>query len=156
MGLITTAFWYAFPYVLASLIGFFVAETWNNRTSSRKPTSKSDHRSRESIDLSTQQTSKTDQNKNGHIQQAKLEACDPEDHDNKSDDDDAAFNLHEGSHIPFKMKFDYTTEEIVAKSRQFYEEMNDRRSVRFFSTKPVPLAAIENIVRTAGKLVNSF
>ena len=43
---------------------------------------------------------------------------------------------------------------MLKRSRQFYTLMNKRRTVRFFSDKPVPLGIIENIVRTAGKLVS--
>lgn len=98
---------------------------------------------------------------NDELQQTKLESCDPTDDTPNSeyitpngdiDDDDSAFNFDEGEHVPFEKKFDYTEEEMLQKSRQFYEEMNDRRSVRFFSNRPVPLRVIENIIRTAGKL----
>ena len=37
-----------------------------------------------------------------------------------------------------------------ASSRRFYEVMRTRRSVRFFSDRPVPRVVIENIIRTAG------
>eukprot|EP01095_Lingulamoeba_sp_RSL-Kostka_P002293 TRINITY_DN13139_c0_g1_i1.p1 TRINITY_DN13139_c0_g1~~TRINITY_DN13139_c0_g1_i1.p1 ORF type:complete len:296 (-),score=107.66 TRINITY_DN13139_c0_g1_i1:32-919(-) len=44
----------------------------------------------------------------------------------------------------------YDEEEIVEKSEEFYNQMNERRSVRFFSDKPVPYEVIENIIKTAG------
>ena len=48
----------------------------------------------------------------------------------------------------------YSETEMVSRSHDFYQQMNERRSVRFFSVKPVPLEVMENIVRTAGlKLV---
>ncbi|XP_042858714.1 iodotyrosine deiodinase 1-like, partial [Penaeus japonicus] len=44
----------------------------------------------------------------------------------------------------------YSPEESIKKSKEFYELMNTRRSVRFFSSDPVPREVIENVVRTAG------
>ncbi len=41
-------------------------------------------------------------------------------------------------------------EEPLAASRRFYEVMKQRRSVRFFSDRPVPREVIENILRAAG------
>ncbi len=42
-----------------------------------------------------------------------------------------------------------TENEIVERSRLYYELMDKRRSVREFSDKPVPMAVIENIIKTA-------
>jgi iodotyrosine deiodinase len=39
---------------------------------------------------------------------------------------------------------------MVAKSSQFFELMNGRRTLRFFSDEKVPQVVIDNIVRTAG------
>lgn len=43
----------------------------------------------------------------------------------------------------------YESEEMIAKSDQFHEWMDTRRSVREFSDTPVPKAVIENIIRSA-------
>lgn len=43
----------------------------------------------------------------------------------------------------------YSTEETVKRSKEFYEFMNLRRSVRDFSDKDVPKEVIENIILTA-------
>ncbi len=43
----------------------------------------------------------------------------------------------------------YSGEETARRSRAFYEYMDRRRSIRFFSDKPVPREVIENIIRTA-------
>lgn len=51
--------------------------------------------------------------------------------------------------IPFKINIT-TEEEMIKKSQEFYEEMNKRRSVRFFSSKPFSKKIIENIILTAG------
>ncbi|MCE9619584.1 MAG: nitroreductase family protein [Planctomycetes bacterium] len=40
--------------------------------------------------------------------------------------------------------------DATSASRDFYERMKQRRSVRMFSDKPVPREAIENIIRAAG------
>lgn len=40
-------------------------------------------------------------------------------------------------------------EEMVVESRAFYEEMNTRRSVRKFSSDPIPLEAVRNCIDTA-------
>lgn len=40
--------------------------------------------------------------------------------------------------------------EMLARSREFYALMDQRRTVREFSDRPVPLELIENLIRTAG------
>ena len=40
--------------------------------------------------------------------------------------------------------------EMIAKSREYYETLNKRRSVRYFSKEPVPFEVIENIIKAAG------
>lgn len=53
-------------------------------------------------------------------------------------------------HVPFK--FDrLTPEESLRRSQEFYELMIKRRTVRFFSSDPVPQEVIRNIIKTAGK-----
>ncbi len=46
-----------------------------------------------------------------------------------------------------KQSFD--EEEMIMKSRLFFDFMNQRRSVRDFSNKPIPKVVIENIIATA-------
>ena len=53
------------------------------------------------------------------------------------------------NHIPYKQQ-SYTAQEMLTRSKAFYKEMNQRRSVRFFSSKPVDRGVIENIIKTAG------
>ena len=80
------------------------------------------------------------------------------------DEDDYVFmdnaeeiNLHpttqsvgeEGAHIPY-IPEKYSEDEMVLRSKQFYEDVNKRRTVRFFSSNPVPLEVIKNIIRAAG------
>jgi iodotyrosine deiodinase len=50
--------------------------------------------------------------------------------------------------IPYQ-KETYLPEEMLNRSRNFFELMNKRRSVRNFSDKPVAREVIENIIRTA-------
>ena len=56
----------------------------------------------------------------------------------------------EGDHIPYSPQL-YSEEDMVHRSHQFYVDMNKRRSVRFFSDRPVPEEVIKNIIKTAGK-----
>lgn len=49
---------------------------------------------------------------------------------------------------PFK-GLEYSEEEMIQRSKEFYEFMNLRRSVREFSDKPVPKEVVENIIRAA-------
>ncbi|MBD3639084.1 MAG: nitroreductase family protein [Crocinitomicaceae bacterium] len=51
--------------------------------------------------------------------------------------------------IPYNVP-SYSTEETIKKSREFYEFMNKRRSVREYSDKDIPQEVIENLVKTAG------
>jgi iodotyrosine deiodinase len=44
----------------------------------------------------------------------------------------------------------FSPAEMLERSRAFYAFMNQRRTVRDFSDKPVPLEIIENIIKTAG------
>jgi len=52
------------------------------------------------------------------------------------------------SYISYKGKT-YSEEEMLNRSRDFYSWANERRSVRDFSSKPVPLEVMENIILTA-------
>lgn len=42
-----------------------------------------------------------------------------------------------------------TPEEMIVKSREFYLEMDQRRTVREFDTRPIPLEVMKNIILTA-------
>ena len=39
---------------------------------------------------------------------------------------------------------------MIKKSQSFYQEMNKRRTIRFYNQKPIPQEVIENIIKTAG------
>ena len=51
-------------------------------------------------------------------------------------------------HVPYSGA-DRPDDEIVARARAFHEEMNGRRSVRFFSDRPVPREVIEAAIAAA-------
>ncbi|UGU15628.1 nitroreductase family protein [Sinomicrobium kalidii] len=51
-------------------------------------------------------------------------------------------------HVAYKAQT-FPEEEMLRRSREFYDWMEKRRSVRDFSGKPVPREVIENIIRTA-------
>ncbi|XP_061704308.1 iodotyrosine deiodinase 1 [Cydia pomonella] len=52
-------------------------------------------------------------------------------------------------HIPYK-PVHRSDDKILQRSREYYELMAQRRSVRMFSTEPVPQEVIDNIIKTAG------
>lgn len=52
-------------------------------------------------------------------------------------------------HIPFQFSR-IPIEDSEKRSQEFYDLMNKRRTVRFFSSDPVPKEIIHNIIRTAG------
>lgn len=61
------------------------------------------------------------------------------------------FQLMKKTNIFIPYEFNRCPEdEMCERSRQFYKTMKTRRSVRAFSTEPVPDEVIENAIRTAG------
>lgn len=52
-------------------------------------------------------------------------------------------------HIPYDFKRLSETE-MIKRSADFYELINKRRTVRHFSSTPVPIVVIRNIIKTAG------
>ncbi|XP_053567805.1 iodotyrosine deiodinase 1 [Bombina bombina] len=52
-------------------------------------------------------------------------------------------------HVPFSPPR-YSQQEMVKRSKDFYELLKQRRSVRFISDEPVPREVIDNIIKTAG------
>ena len=54
----------------------------------------------------------------------------------------------EHSHAPLKFKR-FAESEMLEKATLYYEEMDRRRSVRFFSDEPVPRVLIERAIQTA-------
>ena len=66
-------------------------------------------------------------------------------------DEAIAPSLHSADtpHIPYHPER-FSEAVMLSRSKAFYEQMDKRRSVRFFSREQVPLEVIENIVKTAG------
>ena len=54
-------------------------------------------------------------------------------------------------HVPLKTFKRYPTDEMVERSHEFYVDMNNRRTLRYFSSEPVPKEVIENLIRAAGE-----
>ena len=52
--------------------------------------------------------------------------------------------------IPLAGYVEYPPDEMLARARDFADEMQRRRTVRDFSDRPVPRAVIEECLRTAG------
>lgn len=43
---------------------------------------------------------------------------------------------------------------MIKRSKEFYELLNKRRSVRFISDEPVPGEVINNVIKAAGMVLN--
>jgi iodotyrosine deiodinase len=54
-------------------------------------------------------------------------------------------------HVPYR-PCKRTDEEIIERSREYYELMAKRRTVRTFSSEPIPDEVFDNIIKTAGGL----
>ncbi|CAG9580194.1 unnamed protein product [Danaus chrysippus] len=52
-------------------------------------------------------------------------------------------------HIPYR-PLARSSEEVLQRSRDYYDLMAQRRTVRRFSTEPIPQEVLDNIVKTAG------
>ena len=74
-----------------------------------------------------------------------------EEFDDAKPDPSLSPSLHspDTPHKPYKTDR-VTDQDMIVRSKDFYETMNKRRSVRMFSQDPVPIEVIENIVKTAG------
>ncbi len=56
--------------------------------------------------------------------------------------------------LPYTELPDFSDDERIARSRQFYEALKTRRTCRYFSEEPVPRAVIENAILAAGTAPN--
>ena len=78
------------------------------------------------------------------------ESCDNEEDEEEEEEDLVRPAIAEDTaHILFSHK-SYEAAEMTRRSGQFYQELNKRRSLRFFSDAAVPREVIENLIRTAG------
>ncbi len=57
-------------------------------------------------------------------------------------------NGHE--HVAYEQDYVFTTAEMEARSAEYYQWSDKRRSIRMISDKPVPKSVIEHIIMTAG------
>ena len=62
--------------------------------------------------------------------------------------------MNQPKFIPFKNPHSYSDEEMIKRSKEFYEIMKQRRTIREFSDKSVPRKVIENCIVTAGTAPN--
>ncbi|XP_019383163.1 PREDICTED: iodotyrosine deiodinase 1 [Gavialis gangeticus] len=53
------------------------------------------------------------------------------------------------AHVSFSAER-YSEDEMIKRSKEFYELLNKRRTVRFISDEPVPKEVIDNVIKTAG------
>ncbi|CAM5133259.1 unnamed protein product [Natator depressus] len=53
------------------------------------------------------------------------------------------------AHVSFSAER-YSEDEMIKRSKEFYELLNKRRSVRFISNEPVPREVINNVIKAAG------
>nr|XP_020497676.1 iodotyrosine deiodinase 1 [Labrus bergylta] len=68
----------------------------------------------------------------------------------EDEDGDWVDNCEEDrQHVPYSPP-SYPEEMMLQRSEEFYTLLNQRRSVRFISPKPVPREVIDNVIRTAG------
>jgi len=58
--------------------------------------------------------------------------------------------MSEQNFIPLSNYTQYSESEMLKKSKGFYENIRNRRTVRDFSDKPVPKEIIENCIKSAG------
>lgn len=82
-------------------------------------------------------------------------ADDNEDDDGTNEDQDDAGDEKQVPRVLFR----YTRPsqvDSIRRSAEFYERMNQRRSIRAISSDPVPLEVIQNIIKAAGRLRHSM
>ncbi|TRY73260.1 hypothetical protein TCAL_03358 [Tigriopus californicus] len=85
------------------------------------------------------------------VYEKRKEAAD--DSDNEGDDgDDDEYKPPIAPDVPFVPYTAprYSEKEMLERSQAFFEEMNQRRTIRFYSDRPVPMEVMESIIRTAG------
>ena len=62
--------------------------------------------------------------------------------------------MTESNFIPYSTYREYPLEEMRERARTFRTEMARRRTIRTFSSRPVPLEIIEECLRAAGTAPN--
>lgn len=89
--------------------------------------------------------------KGATLPEKRKEAADESDDEDQNEDDDE-YKPPISPDVPFVPYTAprYSESEMLIRSRAFFEEMNQRRTIRFYSDRPVPLEVMENIIKTAG------
>jgi len=62
--------------------------------------------------------------------------------------------MNDPKFIPLTTFREYPQEEMISRSQSFYADMKRRRTVRYFSDRPVPRQIIENCILAAGTAPN--
>ena len=62
--------------------------------------------------------------------------------------------MTESKYIPLPSYREYPVEEMGERARTFREELQRRRTIRTFSSRPVPPEIIEECIRAAGTAPN--
>jgi iodotyrosine deiodinase len=57
------------------------------------------------------------------------------------------------AHVPLTTYVRYSEKEMVKRSQEFFNLLNNRRTLRFYSTEDVPKEVIENIVKAGGECI---
>ncbi|XP_038622853.1 iodotyrosine deiodinase 1 [Tachyglossus aculeatus] len=70
-------------------------------------------------------------------------------HQEEEDSDEWQESDDNLEHVPLSWKR-YPESEMIQRSKEFYELLQKRRSVRFISNEPVPREVIDNVIKTAG------
>ena len=71
--------------------------------------------------------------------------------DDEMPDPSSAPPLHEADTLHVPHKFERLSEEVMLqRAKEYYQLLNKRRSIRQFSSDPVPLEVINDIIRAAG------
>ncbi|XP_006872133.1 PREDICTED: iodotyrosine dehalogenase 1 [Chrysochloris asiatica] len=70
-------------------------------------------------------------------------------HQEEEDTDEWQESEENIDHIPLS-HIRYSEQEMTRRSQEFYELLNQRRSVRFISDEQVPMEVIDNVIRAAG------
>jgi len=73
------------------------------------------------------------------------------DDDGEEDDDEVSPTTfpEDTPHIPYEFK-EISEADSIKRSKEFYEHINKRRSIRFYDTRKIPDEVIQNIIKAAG------
>lgn len=81
--------------------------------------------------------------------QRKEKADDDTDEEGDDEEEDDSPALKDVIHVPYQHT-ELTESEMVERSKAFYQQMNGRRTLRFFRNDKIPKEVLENIILAAG------